>query len=148
MGSSIGPALVNLLVGYQELKLFTNLKRLLTYFHYVDDTFGAFSKEKYCTATTFFVSSQLALCLALLCLHKRIQSLSPVSGHIRRKVQRCWRYLRTSADYLFSIFVALNLTPIAIFCKNSVSRVSKFININFTKCCLSTFNSKSKLNCL
>ena len=39
MGSSLGPALVNIFVGYYEEKLFSQTQKFPTYFRYVDDTF-------------------------------------------------------------------------------------------------------------
>ena len=48
MGSPLGPALANIFVGYQEVKLFSNINKPLAYFRYVDDTFAAFNNENDC----------------------------------------------------------------------------------------------------
>ena len=48
MGSPLGPALANISVGYQEVKLFSNTNKPLAYFRYVDDTFAAFNNEDDC----------------------------------------------------------------------------------------------------
>ena len=45
MGSPLGPALANILVGYQEEKLFSQTQKPPTYFRYVDDTFAIFDHE-------------------------------------------------------------------------------------------------------
>ena len=56
MGSPLGPALANIFVDYKA-KLFNIAKRLLVYFHYVDETFVVFNNEEDCntflTPTTF-----------------------------------------------------------------------------------------------
>ena len=39
MGSPLGPALVNIFVGFYEEKLFSQKSKPFTYFRYVDDTF-------------------------------------------------------------------------------------------------------------
>ena len=48
MGSPLGPALANVLVGYQEEKLFIYNNQPLIYFRYVDDTFAMFEDEFNC----------------------------------------------------------------------------------------------------
>ena len=53
MGSPLGPALANIFVGYQEVKLFNIVKRPLVHFRYVDDTFAVFNNEQDCN--TFFI---------------------------------------------------------------------------------------------
>ena len=45
MGSPLGPALANIFVGFQETKLFLNVKKPLIYYHYVNDTFAVFGNE-------------------------------------------------------------------------------------------------------
>ena len=45
MGSSLGPVLVNIFVGYYEEKLFSQTQKPPTYFRYVDDTFAIFDHE-------------------------------------------------------------------------------------------------------
>ena len=47
-GSPLGPALINIFVGYQETKLFLNVKKPLIYYRYVDDTFAVFQNEDDC----------------------------------------------------------------------------------------------------
>ena len=42
MSSPLGPALANILVGYCEEKLFTEISKPAVYFRYVDDTFAIF----------------------------------------------------------------------------------------------------------
>ena len=46
MGSSLGPTLANIFVGYQEAKLINIAKRPLMYFRYVDDAFAVFNNEE------------------------------------------------------------------------------------------------------
>ena len=46
MGSPLGPALTNILVGYYEEKLFSEISKPAVYFRYVDDTFVIFQNEK------------------------------------------------------------------------------------------------------
>ena len=48
MGSPLGPALANIFVGYQETKLFLNVKKPLIYYRYVNDTFAIFENEDNC----------------------------------------------------------------------------------------------------
>ena len=48
MGSPLGSALANLIVGYQENKLFLNVKKLLFYSHFVNDIFVNFKNEDDC----------------------------------------------------------------------------------------------------
>ena len=45
VGSSLGPALANIFVGYHEEKLFFQTQKTPTYFRYVDDTFAIFDDE-------------------------------------------------------------------------------------------------------
>ena len=45
MGSSLGPALANIFVGYYEKKLFSQTQKPPTYFIYVDDTLAIFDHE-------------------------------------------------------------------------------------------------------
>ena len=45
MGSSLGPALANIFVGYYESKLFNKISKPTVYCRYVDDTFSLFYKE-------------------------------------------------------------------------------------------------------
>ena len=45
MGSPLGPALANIIVGYCEKKLFSQTQKPPTYFRYVDDTFAIFNHE-------------------------------------------------------------------------------------------------------
>ena len=47
MGSPLVPALANIFVGYQEAKLFLNIKKPLIYY-YIDDTFVVFENEDDC----------------------------------------------------------------------------------------------------
>ena len=46
MGSPLGPALANILVGYYEEKLFSEISKPAVYFRYVDDTFVIYQNEK------------------------------------------------------------------------------------------------------
>ena len=46
MGSSLGPSLANIFVGYYEEKLFSKISKPAVYFRYVDDTFVIFQNEK------------------------------------------------------------------------------------------------------
>ena len=46
MGSSLGPTLANIFVGFCEANLFTKIDCLLMYYRYVDDTFCLFKNEK------------------------------------------------------------------------------------------------------
>ena len=39
MGSSLGPVLANICVGYYEARLFQNIQKPISYFRYVDDIF-------------------------------------------------------------------------------------------------------------
>ena len=48
MESQLGPALANIIVGYQETKLFLNIKKPFVYCRYVDDTFAVFESEEKC----------------------------------------------------------------------------------------------------
>ena len=48
MESPLGPALANIFVGYQETKLFLNMKKPPIYYHYVDDTFAVLKDEDDC----------------------------------------------------------------------------------------------------
>ena len=48
MRSPFGPALTNIFVGYQETKLFLNVKKPLIYYSYIDDTFAVFKNEDDC----------------------------------------------------------------------------------------------------
>ena len=45
VGSSLGPALANIFVGYHEEKLFSQTQKPPTCFRYVDDTFAIFDHE-------------------------------------------------------------------------------------------------------
>ena len=45
MGSSLGPILANIFVGYLEFKLFLRSKEPLLYRRYVDDTFVIFQNK-------------------------------------------------------------------------------------------------------
>ena len=45
MQSPLGPALVNIFVGYYEEKLFSQTQKPPTYFRYVDDTFAIFNHK-------------------------------------------------------------------------------------------------------
>ena len=45
LGSQLGPFLANIFVGFQETKLFLNVKKPLTYYRYIDDTFAVFENE-------------------------------------------------------------------------------------------------------
>ena len=45
IGSPLGPALVNIFVGYHELKLFNKISKPTIYCCYVDDTFSLFYKN-------------------------------------------------------------------------------------------------------
>ena len=45
MGSPLGPALVNIFVGYHESKLFSCARKPTIYFRCVDDTFAIFKQE-------------------------------------------------------------------------------------------------------
>ena len=45
MGSPLGPALANILVGYYEEKLFYSTQKLFIYFGYVDDKFAIFDHK-------------------------------------------------------------------------------------------------------
>ena len=44
MGSPLGPALANILVGYYEETLFSETRKPPIYFRYVDDTFAIFDR--------------------------------------------------------------------------------------------------------
>ena len=61
MGSSLGPALANIFVGYYKNKLFTSVEKLLLYTCYVNDTFTIFRSEakadKFFTALNFLHSA-------------------------------------------------------------------------------------------
>ena len=46
MGTSLGPALANIFVGYYEEKLFSEISKPAVYFRYVDHTFVIFQNEK------------------------------------------------------------------------------------------------------
>ena len=46
MGLPLGPALVNIFVGYYEEKLFSEISKPVVYFRYVDDTFPIFRNDK------------------------------------------------------------------------------------------------------
>ena len=46
MGSSLGPTLANIFVGFCEANLFTKIDRPLMYYGYVDDPFCLFKNEK------------------------------------------------------------------------------------------------------
>ena len=46
MGSSLGPALANIFVGFYKEKLFSQKSKPSTYFRYVDDTFAMFRNEE------------------------------------------------------------------------------------------------------
>ena len=46
--SPLSPALANIFVGYQETKLFLNMKKPLIYCHHIDDTFAVFENEDNC----------------------------------------------------------------------------------------------------
>ena len=48
MGSSLGPALANILVGNYEGKLLRQTSKSVLYFCYVDVTFTIFNEESYC----------------------------------------------------------------------------------------------------
>ena len=48
MGSLLGPTLANIFVGYQETKIFLNVKKSLIYYCYVDDTFAVLENEDDC----------------------------------------------------------------------------------------------------
>ena len=84
MGSSLGPALANIFVGYQEAKLFNIAKRLLVYFWYVDNTFIVFNNKEDCNTSH---PPQLPSSLTMLHLQKEIQSLSPLPGCVGRKAR-------------------------------------------------------------
>ena len=45
MGSSLGPALANIFVGFYESKLFDKISKPQIYYRYVDDTFALFQNE-------------------------------------------------------------------------------------------------------
>ena len=45
MGSTLGPALANIFVGYYEEKSFSQMQKLPTYFRYFDDTFAIFDHK-------------------------------------------------------------------------------------------------------
>ena len=63
MGFPLGPALANIFVGYQETKLFLNIKKPLIFYCYIDDTFVVFENEDDCKK---FLSS-LNFLYSLLC---------------------------------------------------------------------------------
>ena len=46
MGSTLGPALANIFVGFYKEKLFSQISKPSTYFRYVDDTFAIFRNEE------------------------------------------------------------------------------------------------------
>ena len=46
MGSPLGPALVNIFVGFYEEKLFSQILKPSTYFRYVNDTFAIFRNKE------------------------------------------------------------------------------------------------------
>ena len=48
MGSPLGPALANMVVGFHESRLFNNTIKPGVYFRYVDDTFVIFGSELEC----------------------------------------------------------------------------------------------------
>ena len=48
MGSSLGPSLANIFVGYHEALLFKRVNKPLMYYRYVDDTFAVFNDEDKC----------------------------------------------------------------------------------------------------
>ena len=56
MGSLLGRVLANIFVGYQETKLFLNVKKPLAYYHYVDDTFVVFENEDNCEKFLSFLN--------------------------------------------------------------------------------------------
>ena len=45
MGSPLGPALANIVVGYYETKLFNEISKPIVYCRYVDHTFLFFTKK-------------------------------------------------------------------------------------------------------
>ena len=45
MGSPLGPALANIVVGYYESKLFNEISKPIVYCRYVDHTFLFFTKK-------------------------------------------------------------------------------------------------------
>ena len=45
MGSPLGAALANIFIGYYEEKLFSLIKKSISYFRYVDDIFAIFDHE-------------------------------------------------------------------------------------------------------
>ena len=61
LGSQLGPALANIFDGYQETKLFLNVKKPLIYYCYVDDIFAVFENEddfeKFLSSINFLHSS-------------------------------------------------------------------------------------------
>ena len=57
MGSRLGPALADIFVGYQETKIFLNVKKPLIYYDYVDDTFVVFENEDDCEKFIFSINS-------------------------------------------------------------------------------------------
>ena len=61
MGLRLGPAFANIFFGYQETKLFLNLKKSLIYHRFVDDTFAVFENkddnEKFLSSLNSFHSS-------------------------------------------------------------------------------------------
>ena len=48
MGSSLGPALANIFVGFHESRLFDNTVKPGVYFRFMDDTFAIFGSELDC----------------------------------------------------------------------------------------------------
>ena len=65
MGSPLGPVLANIFVGYFESILFTNVKKPLNYFRYVDDIFISY-KTDYNVDALFDQISNLQLHLSSL----------------------------------------------------------------------------------
>ena len=48
MGSSLGPSLANIFVGYYEALLYKRVNKPLMYYRYVDDTFAFFNDKDEC----------------------------------------------------------------------------------------------------
>lgn len=57
IGSTLGPVLANIFVGFYESQLFENVQRHTLYYQYIDDTFALFGDEQ--EAISFFDQLEL-----------------------------------------------------------------------------------------
>ena len=93
MGSPLGPALVNIFVGFYEEKLFSQKSKPSTYFRYVDDIFAMFRNEE--ESDNFFKQ--------LNCLHPSLKFT------FEKEKNNCLPFLdvnvkRTATDFETSVY--------------------------------------------